>query len=199
MKEFIKWLGVNEKVAKVAVWVFIFMIALIVFNAAFDSFGLPYYKVTAENLSKVKLNKVLDYVCTVVVAFLNFCSIVFLVLRVKEFKKVIPYSVVYLIILGIASEINYALSQVILISFIFVFIFLYKKKEKRYLLYTLGSFMVNLLVQYLTYLYKSKYINFSVISGLNELYASIDSFLIIFVIIFMKEVYFRNKEVRKSV
>ena len=28
MKDFIKWLGVNEKVAKVAVWMLIFMVFL---------------------------------------------------------------------------------------------------------------------------------------------------------------------------
>ncbi len=196
MKEFLKWLGVNEKVAKLAVWIFIFMFFLIVVNAALDSFGLPYYKVTIDNLSKIKLNKVLDYLCTVVVAFLNFFSIVFLVLRVKEFKKIWPYAVLYLFLLGVASAISYIFSQIFLILFIFILIYLYKNKDKKYLVYTFISFSINLIVQYLFYLYKAKLLDFSSLSGLNKLYTFIDSFLIMFIVIFVKEVYFKNKEVK---
>ena len=196
MKEFLKWLGVNEKVAKLAVWIFIFMFFLIVVNAALDSFGLPYYKVTIDNLSKIKLNKVLDYLCTVVVSFLNFFSIVFLVLRVKEFKKIWPYAVLYLFLLGVASAISYIFSQIFLILFIFILIYLYKNKDKKYLVYTFISFSINLIVQYLFYLYKAKLLDFSSLSGLNKLYTFIDSFLIMFIVIFVKEVYFKNKEVK---
>ena len=53
MKDFCKWLGVNEKIAKVVVWVFIFMISLIIINTALESIGLPFYKLTVANLSKV--------------------------------------------------------------------------------------------------------------------------------------------------
>ena len=60
MKEFFKWLGVNEKVAKVAIWLFVIMVCLIVFNTALDSLGLPYYKITVDNLQKINTYKVLD-------------------------------------------------------------------------------------------------------------------------------------------
>ena len=61
MKDFVKWLGVNEKVAKIAVWMLIFMGFLIIINTALDSLGLPFYKVTVENLSNIKVNKVINY------------------------------------------------------------------------------------------------------------------------------------------
>lgn len=57
MKDFCKWLGVNEKFAKVIVWIFIIMSMLIVFNSAFESMGMPYYKLTVENLSKIDYPK----------------------------------------------------------------------------------------------------------------------------------------------
>ena len=53
MKEFVKWLGVNEKIAKIAVWMLLFMVFLILFNTLLDSLGLPFYKVTVENLSNI--------------------------------------------------------------------------------------------------------------------------------------------------
>ena len=196
MKEFIKWLGVNEKVAKLVVWIFIFMAFLVLLNNCLDSFGLPYYKITAQNLSKIKLNKVLDYACTVVVAFLNFCSIVFLVLRLKEFKKILPYSILYLIILGIVSEISYPLMQAYIFVSITTLLFFYSGKKPKYILYSIYSFLFNIVCQYVFYNYKAKYIDFANISGLNWLYTSIDCFLVIFVIKTLKEVYLRNKEVK---
>lgn len=53
MKEFCKWLGVSEKFAKVVVWIFIAMVLLIITNSMLESVGLPYYKLTIENLSKI--------------------------------------------------------------------------------------------------------------------------------------------------
>lgn len=44
MKDFCKWLGVNEKIAKIVVWLFIIFIGLIIFNAAFESLGFHIIK-----------------------------------------------------------------------------------------------------------------------------------------------------------
>ena len=196
MKDFLKWLGVNEKVAKVVVLMFIFMFFLIVFNAALDSFGLPYYKVTVDNLSKIKLNKVFDYLCTVIVAFLNFFSIVFLVLRVKEFKKMWPQIILYLVLLGIVSEINYVLMQLYIFIAITVIIFINSGKKYKYILYSVYSFVFNSLCQFIFYNYKAKFLDFANISGLNWLYTFVDSFLVILIVIFIKEIYLKNKEVK---
>lgn len=59
MKDFIKWLGVNEKIAKLVVWIFVIMIGLIIFNFFFESLGLSYYKITYENLSKIGSVKIM--------------------------------------------------------------------------------------------------------------------------------------------
>ena len=61
MKEFCKWLGVSEKFAKVVVWIFIIMSMLIVTNIMLESVGLPYYKLTVENLSKIDYPKMFEY------------------------------------------------------------------------------------------------------------------------------------------
>ena len=58
MKDFIKWLGVDEKIAKVAVWALIIMVLLIIFNTFLDSIGVPYYKLSVENLSKINTNMI---------------------------------------------------------------------------------------------------------------------------------------------
>ncbi len=62
MKDFIKWLGVDEKIAKVAVWTLIVMIFLIILNTFLDSIGVPYYKLSAENLSKISTGKLTEYI-----------------------------------------------------------------------------------------------------------------------------------------
>lgn len=89
MKDFCKWLGVNEKFAKVIVWIFIIMSMLIVFNSAFESMGMPYYKLTVENLSKIDYPKVFDYGISWIVALLNFYAMVFLIFPIKDFKKIL--------------------------------------------------------------------------------------------------------------
>ena len=53
MKDFIKWLGVNEKVAKVVVWLLIIMTSLIIVNAALESLGFPHYAITYDNLKRI--------------------------------------------------------------------------------------------------------------------------------------------------
>ena len=59
MKDFIKWLGVNEKIAKIAVWLLIIMVFLIVLNTALASLGFPNYQLTYDNLIKVNKNNLL--------------------------------------------------------------------------------------------------------------------------------------------
>ena len=54
MKKFIKWLGVNEKVAKIAVWLLIIMVSLIIINAGLASLGFPNYQITYNNIKQIK-------------------------------------------------------------------------------------------------------------------------------------------------
>ena len=98
MKDFCKWLGVSEKFAKIVIWLFIIMTMLIIFNIAFESMGLPYYKITIENLSKIDYPKILEYLISWILALLNFYTTVFLIFPLKEFKGVFKYSILYLVL-----------------------------------------------------------------------------------------------------
>lgn len=62
MKKFIKWLGVNEKVAKIAVWLLIIMVSLIIINTALASLGFPNYQLTYNNLVNINISKILNII-----------------------------------------------------------------------------------------------------------------------------------------
>ena len=130
MKEFLKWLGVNEKVAKVVIWLAVIMGFLIIVNTALDSLGLPYYKITVDNLVKIKTYKVFEYLTSWIVILLNFYTMVFLVFRIREFKKILPYSILYLLINYAISFTNiFMLEQVFIVLFFLsrtLILFLYK-------------------------------------------------------------------------
>ena len=62
MKDFVKWLGVNEKVAKVVVWLLIIMVMLILTNTMLESLGFPFYKITYQNIRKINIAKHMDII-----------------------------------------------------------------------------------------------------------------------------------------
>lgn len=195
MKDFCKWLGVNEKFAKVIVWIFIIMSMLIVFNSAFESMGMPYYKLTVENLSKIDYPKVFDYGISWIVALLNFYAMVFLIFPIKDFKKIFKYSILYLILNIIVLNLfgNGAL-QIFIALFIVIFSYLYSNKNKKYILYGILSCIISIIIQYVCYLYKARFIDFVNISGLNKLLVYSDYVLFMFIIILVKEIIIKNKK-----
>ena len=119
MKDFLKWLGVNEKVAKIVVWIFIAIIMLILTNTLLESVGLPYYKITVDNLNKIASSpKIISYILSGIVNILNFYSIVLIVFRVKNIKKMIIPAILCPILTGIVNILtNYIVSQI----FIFIY------------------------------------------------------------------------------
>lgn len=195
MKDFCKWLGVNEKFAKVIVLIFIIMSMLIVFNSAFESMGMPYYKLTVENLSKIDYPKVFDYGISWIVALLNFYAMVFLIFPIKDFKKIFKYSILYLILNIIVLNLfgNGAL-QIFIALFIVIFSYLYSNKNKKYILYGILSCIISTIIQYVCYLYKARFIDFVNISGLNKLLVYSDYVLFMFIIILVKEIIIKNKK-----
>lgn len=194
MKDFCKWLGVNEKIAKVVVWVFIFMISLIIINTALESFGVSYYKLTVQNISKINYGVVIEYVLEAISALLGFYAIIFLIFPLKEFKKIFPWSMLYLFLMGIVGLLfNYLASQIYILSFVFIFSYFYSKKNSRYILYVIGSLFINTVVQYLCYLYKVRFIDATTIEGTNVLILSMDYILIMFLIISIKEKIFEKR------
>ena len=194
MKDFVKWLGVNEKIAKVAVWMLIFMVFLIVFNTGLESIGFPNYKITYDNLKQINTHIIVDYIINWIVILLNFFSIIFLIFRIKHFKKIIKYSIIYLILNIIIETIfNAGVVQAFIISFIIIFSFIYSGKKWQYLIYSIISIIVNVIIQGIAYLYKVKFITFDELSMTTQAILSIDYFIIMAVIILVKEIYIKKR------
>ena len=195
MKEFCKWLGVSEKFAKVVVWIFILMSMLIIFNSAFESMGLPYYKLTVENLSKLDYPKVLEYIFAWLVTLLDFYATIFLIFSIKDFDKIFKYSILYLILNIIVFNLfGNGVLQIFMILFVILFSYLYSNKHKKYILYGIIACVVAVFMQYICYLYKVRFIDFTNINGLNRFLTSLDYLLLMFIIILIKEVIIKNKK-----
>lgn len=198
MKDFFKWLGINDKVAKVAIWLLIIMAFLIVTNAMLESIGAPYYKITIDNLSKINYHKAIDYLCSWIMTSLNFLSIVLLVFRTKEIKKISKFVIPYLFLNYIAVKLtDYAISQVFIISFIVLFCFFYSKKNWKYIFYSIGSIVLNVGIQSICYLYKARFIEFSSINQLNKLITGIDYYVLMTLIILGKEIYMKKRRLKQ--
>ena len=198
MKDFCKWLGVSDKIARLIIWLFIGMCFLIVTNVMLESVGLPYYKITVENLSRINYNKLFDYVLSWVICLVNFYSVVFIIFRIKNFKKIFPYSIMYLVInIIITTLTNQIVASIYIILFICIFCYLYSNKKWKYIIYGAGSLVFNTFIQYICYLYKLRFVDYEKLSYLNRFLTSFDFFIIIFVIIIIKEIIMRRKEVAK--
>lgn len=194
MKDFCKWLGLNEKIAKIVVWILIFMCMLIIFNAAFDSLGLPYYKLTAKNLSNFENGKLIIILTSFIVGILNFFSIVFLVFRTKDFKKIFKYSLLYMVLNYIVyNNFNYIIIQVFVISFVLIFCFIYSNKNWKYVLYGLGAIIFNAIMQYICYLFKIQFTVFHSVGRVNQLLMSLDYFVLMAIIILVKEIIIKKR------
>ncbi len=198
MKDFIKWLGVNEKVAKVAVWMLIIMVFLIIVNTALNSLGFPYYAITYDNLKNIDLGGTIDIILNCVVCILNFCSITLLVFSIKETKTIVKYSILYMILNWIFKEMfGYAALQIFIIVFILIFCYLYSNKNLKYVLYGFFALATNALVQGIAYTYKIKLIDYTSLSTTTQTLLSFDYFIIMAIIILVKEIYLKKRSVEQ--
>lgn len=194
MKDFIKWLGVNEKVAKVVVWLLLTMICLIIINTCLESLGLPYYAITYENIKNINTNVVGSIICDGIVCILNFYAIILLAFRTKEIKPIFKYALLYTILSWIINKVfGYTLTQIYIISFIILFCYLYSNKNKKYIIYGTVGIIVNMLIQGIAYNYKLKFVNYTEIGRLTQAILSIDYFIIMAVIILVKEIYLKKR------
>lgn len=194
MKDFIKWLGVNEKVAKVVVWLLIIMVMLILTNTMLESIGFPHYAITYQNLIKIKETKALDYIASWLTTFLNFYATVFLIFRIKEFKKIFKYSVLYWAGNFIISTVfNLGILQIYIALFIIVFCYLYSNRNKKYILYAILALIVNTLIEGITYYYRARLVSFDTLNKTTQCLLSIDYFIIIGIIILVKEIYLKKR------
>lgn len=194
MKDFIKWLGVNEKIAKLVVWVFIIMGMLIIFNAALDSLGFPHYQITYDNLKQINTYKTLGILSSWIIVILTFYSITLLVFRIRDFKKITPFAVIYLIInILITRFVNGGVTQLFTILYIPLFCYFFSNRNIKSIIYCILAFIVNSIAQGLTYIYKVKFFDYNKISYIIKTILSIDYFIIMIIIILVKEVYLKKR------
>ena len=194
MKDFIKWLGVNEKIAKIAVWMLIFMVMLIIINAAIESLGFPHYQITYDNLKHINPSIILDYMVNWIVILLNFYTIMLLVFRIREYKKILKYGMLYLGLNVLITIIfDNAITQIFILIYFITFSYLYSNKNKKYIIYTIISMVLNSLVQGITYMYKVKFVDYTMISELTKAILFTDYFIIMAVIILVKEIYLKKR------
>ena len=194
MKDFFEWLGVNEKVAKVVIWIFVIMLMIILTNMLFESIGLPYYKITYDNLVTGTYSKAGSVILNCIVGLLNFYSIIFLVFRVKEFKKIFKYSLLYLVLNVLVNTVfGYGVLQVFIAGYIVVFCYLYSNRNWKYALYGVIALIVDLVIQGLDYMYKVRFIDYSAVDGMTRFILSADYFVIIGIMIIVKEIYLEKR------
>ena len=53
MEECTKWLGINNKLAKIITWILIIMIMIIIINTALEGVGFPQYQLTYANIKNL--------------------------------------------------------------------------------------------------------------------------------------------------
>lgn len=194
MKDFIKWLGVNEKIAKVAVWLLIIMVFLILTNTMLESLGFPNYQITYDNLVKIGSNKIQEILLSWVITIMNFYSTILLVFRVEKIKEISKYALLYLIILLIITPLtNYVVSQIFIFLYMLVFCYLYSSKNWRYILYGFCSIFLNTITQFICYYCKISIIDISAINQTTRIVLSLDYFIIMTIIILVKEIYLKKR------
>lgn len=199
MKDFLKWLGANEKVAKVGIWMFIFMAFLVMTNAMLESIGFSYYKITVDNISKIDVNIAAEYVFSWIINILNFYSTTLLVFSIKNYKKIFKFSILFLILSIIVNMLsNYVITQIFMFIYFIVFFFFYSKKNWKYIFYGVGSLAINSIIQYICYLYKMKFIEYASINQATRIILSLDYFIVMMIIILVKEILIRRKNTYKK-
>lgn len=194
MKDFIKWLGVNEKIAKLAVWMLIIMVFLIIFNTGLESLGFPHYQITYKNLVKINPNKLLDIIMSCAICILNFYTMILLVFRVKEAKRIFKYSLIYMILNWLVNILfNYAILQIFIFVYCIIFCYYYSKRNWKYSIYFIGSYVFTIIIQGVWYLAKARFIDYTAISSVTKSLLSLDYFIIMGLIILVKEIYLKKR------
>lgn len=194
MKDFIKWLGVNEKVAKVAVWMLIIMVFLIVINTALTSLGFPHYAITYDNLKEINSNIIFDIIASCAICILNFYAIVLLVFRISEIRKIFKYALLYLILNFLVLNIfNQGVLQIFIIIYCLLFFYLYSKKNWKFIIYGILAIITDAIIQGVCYYFKAQLIDYSALERTTQTLLSFDYFIIIGIIIVVKEIYLKKR------
>lgn len=195
MKEFLKWLGINEKVAKVCTITLIFMVIIIILNTFLESIGLPFYKITHQNLSNINTNIIVEHLISWLTILLSFYSMIFLVFRVKDFKKIFKYSILFLALNILLKYLtgSSVVVQIFIFLYVLGFCYLYANKNKKYILYGLLSYLLFVFVEFICYWYKLRFVDFNELNRLTRNLLGLDCFVIMLIIIIIKEIILNKK------
>lgn len=194
MKDFFKWLGVNEKVAKATILIFVIMLFLVVTNLMLESIGFPFYKITYDNLMKVNTNVVLEYVLAWITTILSFYSVVLFVFPVKDTKRIFKFSLLFLIMNIIVRALtNTAVNQLFMAAYVLTFCYFYSGKNWKYMLYGAMSLVANSFIQAIWYLSKARFIDYASLSQMTKSILSLDYFIIIALVILVKEIWLKKR------
>ena len=174
------------------------MVTLIIVNTALASLGFPNYQITYSNLVNINIDEKLNIMFSWIISFLNFYSITLLVFKVNNSKKIFKYAILYLVLAIIIQVLtNYAISQIFILVYILVFCFKYSKNNWKYIIYGLGALIVNTIAQYICYIYKIRLVDFSNINQATKMILSLDYFIIMAIIIIVKEIYLKKRGEKK--
>ena len=189
MKDFLKWLGINERIAKIVIWIFLFMISIITLNAFLNSFGIHNFEFTYDNVSNINIHIVIEYLISWIMCVISFYSLVLPIFRAKEFKNTLNYAMIFLLgNIVINSLFGYVISQIFIVLYFIIFCYLFSGKSKKYILYAIISMIINLIVQYVCYLIKIIPRDFYELNQFTKIMSGLDYFVIIVVIIIIKEI-----------
>ena len=178
MKDFIKWLGVNEKVAKVAVWMLIIMVFLIVTNTMLESVGFPHYAITYDNIINIDVNKVVSIALSFIVATLNFYTVMLLIFRIKDAKRMFKWIPIYLALNYIINNtLGYIALQIFIIIFCVIFCYIFSNKNWKYILYFIAAYIFSILIQGVWYLAKARFIDYAATTNATKIILSFDYFI----------------------
>ena len=163
-----------------------------------ESIGLPYYAITYENLKNIGVNRIMETILDCSISILNFYVTVLLVFSFKETKSILKYAISYMLISWlIYATIGYLASQVFIISYIVLFCYYYSNKNKKYILYGMLAMFINLIIQGIAYQYKIKLIDYESLNRIAQVLLSTDYFIIMIIIILVKEIYLRKRGDKK--
>lgn len=197
MKEFLKWLGGNENIEKVVVWILIITIGLIILNTTLMSLGLPHYQIVSENLVEISKSHITDMLMRIIVCFVNFYTIVLVIFNVKQTREILKYAITYVILNEFIYEMfGYVPTQIFILVYILAFFYYYSNRKNKYIIYAVISFFINTIIQGITYAYKASIINYENLSYITQTLLFSDYFIIMGIIIMVKEMYLKKRGVK---
>jgi membrane-bound ClpP family serine protease len=140
----------------------------------------------------------MDFFASMLISFLDFITMIFLVFRIKNIKKILPYSLLYLLINYLIDlSGNYILMQAFIIIYFLIFCYFYSGRKPKYILYGIISYVLSVFVQFVWFSYKASSIDINSIDETTKMILTFDYFIIMGMIILAKEIYLKKRRDKK--